>query len=548
MLNFISIRNFTLIESCELEFSPKFNVFTGESGAGKSILMGAVNLLLGGRADRSSIRSGCQKAEVSGIFTVPEYLKNEITAKLEAADINFDPNSPELCLRRVVTQNATRNYINDSPVSAKMISELGASLMDRHGAGEQLSLLLPSRQLELLDRFGALTDLRKKCSDIWNQIAKLENERCLFEANLPDESEADRLALMVEEIERINPAPGEDEELAARHKLASNSCQIISDSSALANHLADAEDSIADQLGSVCRKLSELARINEKQFQPLLSASMQIQEEVYELARNIQDLAAHIDLDPAEFSALEERLSVLHTLKRRYAPSIELLLEKLELAKNTIDDFKRAAAKKQEFLKQKNMLTQQLVSACSKLSDARKNAAILLAQQLIERLKDIGFNNAVLQPVFSPIPESPNGADHFEFLFSANLGEDLRPLRKIASSGELSRIMLAFKIVLADSDSIPTVVFDEIDMNIGGETANKVGAALKLLGEKRQILSISHLAQVASCADQHFLVEKSTANGRTFSTVKLLQDPSPELSRMLGLLFLRKKSKTKKLE
>ena len=186
------------------------------------------------------------------------------------------------------------------------------------------------------------------------------------------------------------------------------------------------------------------------------------------------------------------------------------------------------------------MLTQQLVSACSKLSDARKNAAILLAQQLIERLRDIGFNNAVLQPVFSPIPESPNGADHFEFLFSANLGEDLRPLRKIASSGELSRIMLAFKIVLADSDSIPTVVFDEIDMNIGGETANKVGAALKLLGEKRQILSISHLAQVASCADQHFLVEKSTANGRTFSTVKLLQDPSPELSRMLGLLFLRK--------
>ena len=548
MLNFISIRNFALIESCELEFSPKFNVFTGESGAGKSILMGAVDLLLGGRADRSSIRSGCQKAEVSGIFTVPEYLKNEIAAKLGDADISFDPDSPELCLRRVVTPSSTRNYLNDSPVSAKLISELGAVLMDRHGAGEQLSLLLPSRQLELLDRFGALTALRKSCADICSKIAELEKQRIAFEANLPDESEADRLALMVEEIERVNPVPGEDDELAARHKLASNSCQILSESSALAARLSDSEDSIADQIGSVCRKLSDLARIEENQFDPLVSACMQIQEDVCELSRNIQNLAGRIELDPGEFAALEERLSELHTLKRRYAPTIDMLLDKLKSAKNTIDDFKRSAAKRQEFANQKSILIQQLADACRKLSAERKNAALSLTKQLVERLKEIGFSNAVLQPDFSTVPDSANGADHFEFLFSANLGEDLRPLRKIASSGELSRIMLAFKIVLADSDSIPTVVFDEIDMNIGGETANKVGAALKLLGEKRQILSISHLAQVASCADQHFLVQKSTADGRTFSTVQLLDDPSSELSRMLGLLFLRKKSKTKKLE
>lgn len=534
MLNFISIKNYALIEFSELEFAPGFNVFTGESGAGKSILMGAVDLLLGGRSDRGAIRNGCAKAEISGCFTVPEYLRSVISAMLEEADINFDSATGELYLRRVVTPSATRNYINDTPVSARMISAAGGMLMDRHGAGEQLSLLQMSRQLELLDRYGDLLEYRKNCADCAGKLAALEDEIKEFESALPDDSEADRLSLLVEEIERVNPAPGEDEELEARHRLASNSRQVLDTASQLSAELYEGENSIADRLGSVYRKLGELERIDEKSVAPLLSRCMDIQESVSDLSREISELAGHIELDPEEFSALEERMSALHTLKRRYAPSIEMLLETLEAAKARLDDFRRAAAKRKEFAQRRISLQNELDQHCKMLSEKRRNCAGKLTKELISSLEIIGFRNARLQPEFTVTENSSNGCDRFELLFSANPGEELRPLRKIASSGELSRIMLAFKVVLADSDAIPTVVFDEIDMNIGGDTANKVGDALRQLGKKRQILSISHLAQVASRADRHFLVEKTVSGGRTYSTVHPLEDTSAELARMTG--------------
>ena len=229
-------------------------------------------------------------------------------------------------------------------------------------------------------------------------------------------------------------------------------------------------------------------------------------------------------------------MAELHTLKRRYAPSIELLLETLEKAKLRLDDFKRASVKREEFAKRRKQLLQQQDDLCKTLSAKRKACAGNLVNELLSRLEMIGFNNARLVPEFSPVDNSAAGCDHFELLFSANPGEALRPLRKIASSGELSRIMLAFKVVLADSDAVPTVIFDEIDMNIGGDTANKVGEALKLLSKKRQILSISHLAQVASRADRHFLVKKSISDGRTYSTVEELLDKKQELDRMIGFI------------
>ena len=538
MLNFIKIKNYALIESSELEFAPGFNVFTGESGAGKSILLGAIDLLLGGRSDRGAIRNGCTKAEVSGSFNVPPYLVQEINSILLSADIPFDPESRELYFRRVVTSSSTRNYINDTPVSAKLLADTGSLLIDRHRAGEQLSLLQTSRQLELLDRYGDLLEKRAACVAAAKAVSELEQEIKLFEATLPDESEADRLSLIVEEIERVNPAPGEDEELAARHSLAANSQQILSAAGELSARLYESENSIADQLGVVCRQLSDLERIDEKSISPLVSKCVEIQELTSDLAREITSLADHIELDPEEFAALETRMAELHTLKRRYAPSIELLLETLEHARCRLDDFKRAAVKREEFIQRRKNLLSQQDKICQELSLLRKNAADSLANELIKRLDMIGFKHARIVPEFSKIDNSPSGCDHFELNFSANPGEALRPLRKIASSGELSRIMLAFKVVLADSDAIPTVIFDEIDMNIGGETAGKVGEALKILSKKRQIISISHLPQVASQADRHFLVKKFVSDGRTFSTVEELHDTSPELARMLSPLLM----------
>ena len=535
MLNFIKIKNYALIESSELELAPGFNVFTGESGAGKSILLGAVDLLLGGRSDRGAIRNGCSRAEISGCFLVPEYLVSGISEKLRSADIPFEPESGELYFRRVVTPSATRNYINDTPVSAKLLAETGSLLIDRHSAGEQLSLLQPSRQLELLDRFGDLLPLRKKCADTARSLNELEMEIREFEAALPDASEADRLSLIVEEIERVSPVPGEDQELEARHSLAANAQQILAATGTLANHLYDGENSIADQMGHIFRQLADLEKIDEKSLSPLVSKCVEIQELVSDLAREITALGEHIELDPEEFAALEERMAALHTLKRRYAPSIELLLETLANARGRLDDFKRAAVKREEFQKRRKKLLDQLDADCKTLSARRQACAGKLIREILVRLEMIGFKNARLLPAFSPAENSASGCDHFELEFSANPGEALRPLRKIASSGELSRIMLAFKVVLADSDAVPTVIFDEIDMNIGGDTANKVGEALKLLGSKRQILSISHLAQVASRADRHFLVQKTVTDGRTFSTVSQLDDPRQELNRMIGL-------------
>ncbi|MBQ7206923.1 MAG: DNA repair protein RecN [Lentisphaeria bacterium] len=546
MLSFIKISNYVLIESAELEFAPGFNVFTGESGAGKSILMSAVDLLLGGRADHGAVRGGCSRAEISGIFVVPENLRPLVGERLDSADIPFETGSGELCIRRVLTPSAVRNYVNDSPVGAKFLADLGALLIDRHGAGEQLSLLHPARQLELLDRYGSLVSLRAKCAALSSAIGELDRKIAEFEAGIPDAALADRLALMVEEISRVDPAPGEDRELEARHRLASNAQLVLATASELSSELYEGENAVADRLGNVVRRLGELEKIDENSISSLVSRCVEIQEFVSDLSRDISDLASRIELDPAEFAALEERMASLHTLKRRYAPSIELLLEAREKAEKQLDDFRRASVKRKEFLAEKENLKSQLSAACGELSKARKKAAAKLVKELVSRLEMIGFTHARLEPEFSVVPDSANGSDRFELLFSANLGEELRPLRKIASSGELSRIMLAFKIVLADSDAIPTVVFDEIDMNIGGAAAEKVGEALSLLARSRQILSISHLAQVASKADRHFLVEKSVSNGRTFSTIRPLTDPTPELARMSYFLFGRKESKTKK--
>lgn len=534
MLESIRIRDYALIAFSEVEFAPGFNVFTGESGAGKSVLMSAVDLLLGGRADRGSIRSGCARAEVSGVFTVPDHLRQAVKNMLDELDIDFDESSGELCLRRVLTQSATKNYINDTSVGARLLTELGSLLMDRHGAGDQLSLLQPLRQMELLDRYGDLGKYQNACRETFDALRRLAAERKAFDALLPDQSEADHLSLMVEEIERVNPVEGEEEELAGRHRLASNARFVLAAAGELTALLDEGEDSVSDRLGTVYHRLRELEKVDSSSVEDLLAHCADLQNMASSLSREIAALAERVELDPEELNAIEERLSALHTLKRRYAPSVDALLEKLEDARKRLDDFERSVEKRKAFDQQETALKKRLAEECLALSKARKAASVKLVRELVDRLKSIGFDRAQLEGAFSVVPDSGNGCDHFELLFSANTGEELRPLRKIASSGELSRLMLAFKTVLADSDAVPTVVFDEIDMNIGGETANKVGAALQSLGKKRQILSISHLAQVASRADRHFLVEKVTENGRTFSHVRMLENPVEELARMLG--------------
>ena len=339
---------------------------------------------------------------------------------------------------------------------------------------------------------------------------------------------------MLEEIDAIDPLPGEDEELAGRQRRGANSRQIIENSAVIANMLTESENSIADQLGEVYRMLSELERIDPALTGTLPEQCAEVQNMITGLSNATALLPEKIELDPAALSAIEARLSAIYTLKRRYGPTLEQLLDARDAARQKLDEFNRSKNRREEFAAREAELAAELALAAQKLSEHRKKYAGKFLDLTVKKLRSIGFNSAELKAEFTPVSPGANGMDSLELLFSANRGEELRPLRKIASSGELSRLMLAMKTVLADADAVPTVIFDEIDMNIGGETANKVGDELCALGDKRQIICISHLAQVAARATEHFKVEKSTGDGRTVSRIRRLDDPVEELGRMLG--------------
>ena len=518
MLIYVKITNFALIEESELEFGPGFNVVTGESGAGKSILMGAVELLLGGRVDKGVIRNGCDRCMVCGGFAVPAGLAGAVGAILVPAGIPFDPAEP-LQLRRVIGQSSVRNYVNDTPVSARLLASVGEQLIDLHGANEQLSLTVPARQLDLLDRYAGAEEAAALCGRIAGELEALAKEREEFDRQTPDEAERSRLELQLEDIDKVNPAPGEDEELSARFKVAGNSRQVLETAGQLTAALTEGEDSVADRLGSVYRRLLELSRIDEALAAGLLEECDRIQEDVSALSGRVAELADKVDLDPEALAAIESRLGELFTIKRRYGPTLEQVLTVRGEAFRRLELYRNTAVRRQEFERRKAELTAELRRAAEKLSALRKKKAAEFAERVRSKLEP-----------------GPNGMDRVELLFSANAGESVHPLRKIASSGELSRLMLALKTVLADADSIPVVVFDEIDVNIGGETANRVGEELHHLGRNRQILCISHLAQVAARADRHFRVEKHTEEGRTFSECRELDAEGRvrEIGRMLG--------------
>ena len=533
MLNYLQIDNYALIEHSEVEFFPGFNVITGESGAGKSIMLGALAFLMGERTGQNVLRAGTSRCSVSAIFTVPDSLRANTAQLLEEAGIEFDMSCGELSLRRVLTSSGSRQFVNDQPCSAKLTGALAAFLIDRQRVNEQLSLQQPSRQLELLDRCAGTMELRAQCAALCGQLRDICREEEAFQQNLPNEAEADRLKLMLDEINAVSPEENEDELLADKFRMASNAREIIAATEGLVQLLSESENSITDQLGTVFRKLDDLSRLGAA-CDELSSECTVIQEGIEHLARELADLGAKVDLDPEELAAIETRMGEIFTLKRRYGPSLEELFINRDRAAEELARYHAAAATAAEFKARIDALRKELTGVCCELSAKRKEAVKGFLAQVEEKLKFLGFGKCRFEAEFTPCEPGPSGADRFEMLFSANAGSPVQPLRKIASSGELSRLMLGLKTVLADADDVPTVIFDEIDMNIGGETANAVGEELHNLGRSRQIISISHLAQVAARADHHFKVAKDTDRGTVRSGVELLKDPEPEIARMLG--------------
>ncbi len=529
------LKNLALVDKADMEFGPGFNVITGETGAGKSVIMGGVGLLLGGRADKSAIRIGTDRCEVSGEFFVGDGSASRVKAILDEAGIESDP-AGNLLVRRVITASSSRNFVNESPVTLQILHRIGEVLVDIHGASENHQLLKNQNQLDMLDRFGRLDAELAEVRAVWSELAKLRQEKKSFAESMPSAEETARFRRDAAEIEKAAPVSGEDEELEARHTVAAHSKSIIEVALTAANALSECEDSLADRVGQVRRMLGDLEKFDPDHAEQFIHAIEEISAQVMSLSNDLTDHASEVDIDEGEFMAMEERLRVLQTMKRRYGPTLDDVLAHLAFLQSKIEAYDNSEVIRENFGKREKELLSRLTAACARLSAARKKAGKALAKQIGSELKKLGFKRSDFEVVVMDAAPGADGADRIEFMFTANPGVPLMPLREVASSGELSRVMLAAKTVLAEADSIPILIFDEIDANIGGETASRVGQEIAALAENKQILCISHLPQVACNASVHFMVSKESAADVTTTHIRRLDKASRinEISRMLG--------------
>ncbi len=535
MLKWMRLKNLALVDKADMEFGPGFNVITGETGAGKSVIMGGVGLLLGGRADKSAIRIGTDRCEVSGEFFVGDGSASRVKAILDEAGIESDP-AGNLLVRRVITASSSRNFVNESPVTLQILHRIGEVLVDIHGASENHQLLKNQNQLDMLDRFGRLDAELAEVRAVWGELAKLRQEKKSFAESMPSAEETARFRRDAAEIEKAAPVSGEDEELEARHTVAAHSKSIIEVALTAANALSECEDSLADRVGQIRRMLGDLEKFDPDHAEQFIHAIEEISAQVMSLSNDLTDHASEVDIDEGEFMAMEERLRVLQTMKRRYGPTLDDVLAHLAFLQSKIEAYDNSEVIRENFGKREKELLSRLTAACARLSAARKKAGKALAKQIGSELKKLGFKRSDFEVVVMDAAPGADGADRIEFMFTANPGVPLMPLREVASSGELSRVMLAAKTVLAEADSIPILIFDEIDANIGGETASRVGQEIAALAENKQILCISHLPQVACNASVHFMVSKESAADVTTTHIRRLDKASRinEISRMLG--------------
>ena len=534
VLSLLRIRNLALVEDLEWELGPGFTAVTGETGAGKSIIIGALQLLLGERADKSLIRTGADSCAVEAIFAAADF--SALNQRLE--EWGIEPAASELIVKRSFSLGgSSRQFVNGSPTTLALLKTIGDELVDLHGPHDHQSLLSPERQLELLDRFAhAEEELEKYQEHFRRWRALIEEEASLRTAEIAREQEIDLLRHQVNEIAAAKLQPEEEEEIVARYKLASHSRRLIELATAVSRQLSEIDACVLNQLGETQRMLRELEKIDPN-LAETSSAHAAAVVELTEIARTLDRYAEKLDLDPGQLEQLEQRVTLLESLKRKYGATIPEVLAFGERAGERLRKIEGRDLELERLAKEIAEGKKEVDRAATALRKARASAAPKLARNIRQQLLDLGFRQSEFEARLSPNDEPRlNGTETVELLFSPNPGEPLKPLRAIASSGEISRLMLAIKSSLALQDAIPLLVFDEIDANVGGEIANAVGTKMRGLGEKHQVLCITHLPQVAAVASHHFVVTKEVARGRTFSELHQVQGKArqEELARMLG--------------
>jgi DNA repair protein RecN (Recombination protein N) len=534
VLNLLRIKNLALVEELEWQIAPGFTAITGETGAGKSIIIGALQLLLGERADKSLIRTGADTCTAEAVFTGKE-LKKLNPHLIEAG---VEPCTDDLIIKRSLSAaGSNRQFINGSPTTLSILKNVGDALVDLHGPHDHQSLLSPDKQLDLLDSFARAEEQLEEYKKHFRQLQTLTAEHAaLNTAETAREQELDLLRHQISEINSANLVAGEEEDIEKRYKLTSSSKRLIELASAAANKLSEADESLLSRLAETQRLLRELEKIDISTAE-IASEHAAAVVQLSEIARSLSDYAEKLDLDPEQLTALEQRVSLFETLKRKYGGSIAEVIEFGQRAGERMQKIEGRDAELERLTKEIAEVRAQMNRAGDALRKLRAKAAPKLSETIRKNLRDLGFRQSEFEAKLSLVEEQcANGFDSVELLFSPNPGEPLKPLRAIASSGEISRLMLAIKSALAAHDSIPLLVFDEIDTNVGGEIAHAVGAKMRTLGNEHQLICITHLAPVAAAASSHFVVTKDVVRGRTFSNLREVTGKArrEEIARMLG--------------
>ena len=529
MLLELHVKNLALIEKADVEFGEGLNILTGETGAGKSIIIGSVTMALGGKAPKGSIRPGADYAYIELVFSVAGEEKRKALRELDV-----EPTEDGLVIiSRKLTSARSISRINDETVTMARLSQITGLLLDIHGQHEHQSLLYKSKHLEILDAYvkAATQPVKQTSADRYRIYRSLEEKLRGFDLDAESRiREADFLRFEIEEIEASALKEGEEEELTSVYRRYSHSRRI-------AECLGAAYEAVEGEW--LARALKEVEQASE--YDESLGG---IRDQLYDADSILRDagreMSAYLDsmeMDEETFRKTEERLDLIHNLQAKYGPTVEAICQKLEQKKKRLEELEDYDAHKKRMEQELEECRNGLEKLCTQLTGIRKKASRTLVKKIKQGLVDLNFLDVEFDMEFEKLDHfTPSGWDGAQFLISTNPGQPMRPLKDVASGGELSRIMLAIKTVLADSDDIPTLIFDEIDTGISGRTAQKVSEKLMLIAKSHQVICITHLPQIAAMADSHFEIAKSASQGRTITTIRLLdrQASVEELARLLG--------------
>lgn len=543
MLTTLRIKNLALVTDLTLELSPGYNAITGETGAGKSILIGALNLVLGERADRTLIRSGSENCSVEARFDVSK-LEKTLGPFLEGNGIEACEDNHLLLKRTFSAAGTNRQFINGTPTTLQTLATVGEWLVDIHGPHEHQSLIHPAKQLAIMDAFGGLHLLRGQFADsVRRRELLLEEKAALIVDEKTYAQQIDLLRFQASEISSAMLRADEEDQISQEHRRASNAARLLQLARASLSLVSEEEGSLLANSAVLGRTLQELKAVDSASAR-LFELHGEASGALHDLQKELSDYLDRLEMDPERLQQLEERLNLIHSLKRKYGKTLAEVMEFGEQAKQKLQNLEQRDVELSRINSEITRVESQLNRAGQELSAQRKKMIPKLCKAVIHQLSDLGFKQSHFEIAMTTSNDfhqsksqvSLSGLDVAEFLFAPNIGEPPRPLRAIASSGEMARVMLALKTVLAAEDEVPVLIFDEIDANVGGETACVVGEKMRQIAKEHQVLCITHLAQVAAPALAHYVVTKQIKNERTVSEVTLLnrQQRIDEMARMLG--------------